>query len=81
MSSKFDEEMLGVQFFLLSIKINEESILFPIFQKGAFQRSMGRELQNFCFPDPKRVLVSYTCFLMAYSFLYMRSIMHIEISL
>ena len=45
--SKFDESMLGVALFLLSIKICEESNICPILQKGAFPRFGERDLQNF----------------------------------
>ena len=41
--SKFNEYMLRIQFFLLTIKIDKQSDVYPALQKGIFQRSRGHD--------------------------------------
>ena len=68
MSSKFDENMLGVRLFLLSIKIKEESLLYSALQEGIFQCYKGRGVQNFFRGQAPRPPV-FSCFFYMLSFM------------
>ena len=62
--------MLGIKFFLLTIKINEESDEYSVLQKGIFRRSREYDLQSFLGgkpQDPQFPPVSFASFFYGYN--------------